>query len=109
MQGMHERARSQRGSRNCQETVRPNRSAAATVSTDVTRTSRIALLTLTTLVAACLFSVALFAQTASADVTPALTTTYANPNIGGSGNVTLDTSYTYSDNNVSSGEDVKRL
>ncbi|MBI2691108.1 MAG: hypothetical protein HYX29_04090 [Solirubrobacterales bacterium] len=42
----------------------------------MTRTSRIALLTLTTLVAACIFSVALFAQTANANVTTTLDARY---------------------------------
>jgi hypothetical protein len=42
----------------------------------VTRTSRIALLTLTALVAACLFSVALLAQAANADITTSLDAIY---------------------------------
>jgi hypothetical protein len=76
MQGMHECARGQSGSQDCLETVRPNRSAGAGVQNYVTRTSRIALLTLTALVAACIFSIAHFAQSANANITTTLDARY---------------------------------
>ncbi|MBJ7353481.1 MAG: hypothetical protein JHC98_01530 [Thermoleophilaceae bacterium] len=75
--------------------------------------SRIALLTLTALVAACLFSVALFAQTANADITPSLTASFLqNGTTTGVANPAPGSHYDYrqlTNITTSNGDDIQRL
>ncbi|MFT4049188.1 MAG: hypothetical protein QM648_05035 [Solirubrobacterales bacterium] len=77
---------------------------------NVTRTSRIALLWLSALAAACLFTVA-FTQNAGATVWPTTSTTYSTNTPGAHGNVTQSLSLNYADGNGNgdSGDDIQRL